>query len=145
MAKPVVLVAAPPFAVPTLRRALENDVDLIPVYRLAEAISKLEHPSQIALILAAMYFDESRMFELVEYVKEKYPTLPCVCCRIVDTKISRESVEGAVIAAANAGAEAFVDLPKLTGKLGDDGAKAQLRSSVLKHLRSDAHPSPQPR
>ena len=67
--KPQVMAACPPFAYPTLERALGKDFELVPVNNLADAQALLERNRDWAMVICGVYFDESRMYELLDYAR----------------------------------------------------------------------------
>jgi hypothetical protein len=127
-----VLAAMRQEGVVAVERALGRYVDIVPAHSYAEAVARLEAGGNISLILCGMYFDETRMFDLLRYAKQKCPATPVVSCRIGQSEVPQVTLEAVAIAAKSMGAVEFVDLPLLRG---DPAADQEFRSQVLRHLR----------
>ena len=41
------------------------------------------------MVICGVYFDESRMYELLDYVRTRFPALPFLCARILNTETVR--------------------------------------------------------
>jgi hypothetical protein len=130
----MVLAACPPSALPALERALGAYVSLVHVTSLDAAHVALRTNPRIGLIICGIYFDESRMYELLGLARDEWPRLPFVCVRVLDTEIPRISREALRIAAEQLGAAQYVDLPDLISGLGVEGADSELRHAVLSRL-----------
>jgi hypothetical protein len=114
-----------------VERALGRYADVVPAYTFEHAVARLE-ARDINLVLCGMYFAETRMFDLLRLVKEKYPALPVVCCRIGQSEVPEVTLEAVGIAARSMGAEEFVNQPLLRP---DPAADQEFRRLVLRHLR----------
>jgi hypothetical protein len=114
-----------------VERALGRYADVVPAYTFERAVARLE-ARDINLVLCGMYFAETRMFDLLRLVKEKYPALPVVCCRIGQSEVPEVTLEAVGIAARSMGAEEFVNQPLLRP---DPAADQEFRLRVLRHLR----------
>jgi DNA-binding NtrC family response regulator len=114
-----------------VERALGRYVEVVPAYTFEDAVARLERRN-INLVLCGMYFAETRMFDLLRLVKEKYPTLPVVCCRIGQSEVPEVTLEAVGIAARSMGAEDFVNQPLLRP---DPAADQEFRLRVLRYLR----------
>jgi hypothetical protein len=130
----MVLAACPPSALPALERALGGYAALVHVTSLKAAELTLRTNPRIGLIICGIYFDESRMYELLGLVRGEWPLIPFVCVRVLDTEIPRISREALRIAAEQLGAAEYVDLPELIAGLGVEGADSELRRAVLSRL-----------
>ena len=133
--KPRLLTALRPEGVVAVERALGQFVDIVPVYAYDEAVRRLESSADIDLVLCGIYFAQTRMFDLLRFVRDKQPGLPFVACRIGDTELPNVTLEAVGIASRSMGAAAFVNMPLLRR---DDGADQEFRSQVLRHLRPRA-------
>ncbi len=71
-----VLVASPPFAYPTVEKALGSYVNLFPVSSLDAAKYALNTMPSIAMVVCGVYFDELRMSDLLRYCGQTRPLLP---------------------------------------------------------------------
>ncbi len=131
---PQILAACPPFALPRLQAALGVDARLVPATSMEEAQKTLQANPEIALILCGVHFDESRMYDLLDYARRRFPQTPFVCVRVLDAEIPRISRRALDIAAQSMGAAAYVDLPQLQAEAGSEAAERRLREVVLGQL-----------
>jgi hypothetical protein len=129
-----VLAACPRMAIPTLERVLAGRASLLPVHTLEDAMSLLGCDEQMELVVGGMHFDESRMFDLLRYVRHAFPLMPFVSCRILRTKLAPASIDAVAMSSAGLGAVAHFDLPTASRTLGTQGAEAAFRSLLLSHL-----------
>ncbi len=79
-----------------------------------------------------MFFNETRAFDLLRFVRQEFAGLPFVACRIGDRAISPVMVEAMGTAAKSMGAVAFIDMPLLHA---DNATDTDFRSQVLRHIR----------
>jgi hypothetical protein len=121
-------------AIPTLERVLAGRASLLPVYTLDDAMALLRCDDRIDLVVGGMHFDESRMFDLLRYVREAFPLMPFVSCRLLRTVLAPASIEAVAMSAASLGAVAHFDLPAESRTLGTQGGEAGFRSLLLCHL-----------
>ena len=135
MVKPQALTPCPPFAYPTLERALGADLELIPVTTLADAVGMLERNRDLSVVICGVHFDESRMYDLLRWVRSRLPKLPFVCVRILDAELPRISLEAIELAAHTLGAAAFIDFPDLVAQRGEKEAEQELRRAVLAQVK----------
>ena len=126
-----ILAAMRPEGTVAVERALGRYVEVVSAYTLEDAVRRLQS-GDINMILCGMYFEETRMFDLVRLAKEKFPGTPIVCCRIGQSEVPQVTLEAVAIAAKSMGAEDFVDMPLLRP---DPAADQEFRSLVLRHLR----------
>jgi len=136
--KPRVLLAARPLAREPFRQALGSEVDWIEAETLEEVVAELSAGELPSLICCTVYFDESRMFELVEWVRQRFAHIPIVCARALPKDLAKISLQALRIASDAMGAAAFIDLPTLSEQYGDAGARAQLRDVLLGQLARGA-------
>jgi hypothetical protein len=102
------LVAVVPPALADLQRMLSEYADLMPVYRLEDAVRLVESDAQFDAILCGVHFDESRMFDLLTCVRDRRPSTPFVCLRILDFALPKISIDAIRIATSSLGATAFI-------------------------------------
>jgi hypothetical protein len=131
-----VLAACPPMAIPTLERVLEGHACLLPVHTLEDAMALLGSDKPIELVVGDMHFDESRMFDLLRYVRDGFPLMPFVSCRMLRTVLASACVDAVAMSTASLGAVAHFDLPTQTRGRGTPGAKAAFRRLLLGHLHA---------
>jgi DNA-binding NtrC family response regulator len=130
-AKPTVLLAMRPQAVVPVQRAIGQYAELVAASRYEDALAKLSS-RDFDLVVCGIYFEETRMFDLVRAVKRDYPSVPIICCRLGDSAIPPITLEATGIAAKSMGAAGFYDLPILRG---DPALDREFRSVVLAHAR----------
>lgn len=128
--KPQVLAAFTHQVIPYLERALGSYVDVVSVHTVEEALKRLEDDRLIALVLCGVFFNGSRMFELMREVRRINPQLPFVACRILPLELPRVSIEALTIALESLAAR-YVDVPRLEEMYGPDQAQSEFRSAVL--------------
>jgi CheY-like chemotaxis protein len=102
-----------------------------------DAVSAL-HSETFDLVMIGLYFDESRMFELLHYIKSDpvLERLPVLCFRGIVAADTRGRIRlDAIDAACKAkGAHDFFDLPGLP----DAQAEARLCALIDKFLKENA-------
>jgi hypothetical protein len=114
--KPCILLASSPEAKIPLSNALADTYTLLPCHTQTQAISILnERSSDIALILCTLRFDDSRMYDFLQYVKsnEQARAKPFVCLTVTrsalgvqDKQFINEALEKLV---KGFGGTAFID------------------------------------
>ena len=132
MVKPTALAACPPFAYPTLERALGADLELIPVITMADAVRVLERTRDLSVVICGVYFDESRMHDLLRCVRSRFPKLPFVCVRILTAELPRVARDSIELAARTLGAAAFIDFPDLVAQRGEKEANKSSGAQCLR-------------
>ena len=128
--KPRVLLAVRKVAREPFFEALADEVSFLEAETLEEAVSTLENDPDIDAVCCTIYFDESRMFDLVRWVRSNRDEIRVVCARALPKDLPTVSLQAVDIATASLGA-AFVDFPELVRKLGAQAASQALRSAVL--------------
>jgi len=130
-----ILVAATPSAFKTMRSALENRFSLTHCFNLDAARAALDD-APVDLILCCTHFDESRMFDLLRYVKMQ-PALhriPFMCAKIVEDEVSATYLQGVEIAARALGADSFIDFSHWKRIQGEQLAFDELTRTIHKLL-----------
>jgi hypothetical protein len=135
VAKPCVLLAARPIACTPVREALGDDADTIDAHTMDDALGHLQSGAKISLVVCTVYFDDSRMFDLLRWARAQRAHIPFVCARIFPKDITRISIEGVSIAATSLGAASFIDVPALEAEHGQAAAARRLRDTLLGQLR----------
>jgi DNA-binding NarL/FixJ family response regulator len=133
--KPRILAACPPFAWPTIERVLGAHGDIVFVNSLDAARAALRTNREIAMVVCGVHFDESRMYELLEYAHREHPDVPFLCVRILDAEMPRISREALAVAAKALGALGMLDFATLVAEQGRSVAEQTLENEVLTHLR----------
>ena len=131
--KPHVLAAFTRHVFPYLEKTVGHYVDVISVRTVEDALQRLHEDQSIALVLCGVYFNGSRMFELMRHVKQINPQLPFIACRILPLELPRVSIEALTIALDSLGAR-YVDVPQLEEKYGHEQAEAEFRAVVLSRI-----------
>jgi hypothetical protein len=128
-----ILLAVAPAATATLTSILEADFALTVSTTLADARERLR-PTRIDLVLCGLYFDESRMFDLLRYAKADPVTacIPFFCINPTATTLPSTLLQSVEISSKALGAQEFIDLPTWQSRLGMDPAHTKLRT----HLRT---------
>jgi PleD family two-component response regulator len=85
--------------------------DLVFVRTLGEAIRALR-AERFTLVIIGMHFDESRMFELLQYVKAlpDYNEVPVICVQCMEVALADAVLKNMDDAVKALGGTAFVDL-----------------------------------
>jgi len=119
-----VLVAASLSGYEFIQSLLEG-YPLIPAFTIDDALEALRHRSDIALVFCAVMFDDSRMFDFLRAATARHSSIPIVCVRAIDSSLPASSLNLEVVT-QNAGAVAFVDVPRLVKENGKAGARLEL-------------------
>src|SRR5258707_767474 len=125
--RPLVLLAARPIAREPFHAALGNDAEIVEVETLEQAVAHLEKEDEPQLVCCTVYFDESRMFDLLRWIRAERAHIPVVCARAMPKDITKVSMEAVKIAVDALGARSFIDVPVLAEKYGKEAAKNALR------------------
>lgn len=126
------LAALRPQGVVAVQRAVGAYVDPIGAYTYGEALTALRSRQDIDLVICGVFFDETRMFDLLRAVRQEFPDIPFVCCRVGERELPPVSLEAVGIAAKSMGAAGIISLPLLQP---NDIADQEFRSFVLRHVR----------
>jgi len=132
--KPRVLLAARPVARQPFHAALGGDAEIVEAETLDEAVQALSKPDEPKLVCCTVYFDESRMFDLLRWAKAKFADIPFICARAMPKDITKVSIEAVSIASRALGASTFLDLPELQSQYGASEAMSRFRQSLLGYL-----------
>lgn len=137
MAKRKVLVACPPFALATLDRALAPHADVVFVNRLPTARAQLAAHPDIAMVVCGVHFDESRMFDLLEYAHRERPEIPFVCVRVLEQEVKRMQPGSIRTAVEALGAVGYVDVVSMVRDQGREVAETRPAELLRQHLRHE--------
>ena len=121
------LVAAQPAAFARLQPLLDPLADTIHVQTAKDAFKTLDR-ERIDLIICTLAFEESRMIEFLQAVKQmaSADSIPFICCRALPSVLQDSLVQSMRGACLQAGADALVDIAKLD----HDKAQSVLKSAV---------------
>jgi hypothetical protein len=134
MAKPKVLAAFPPPSLEVVSQVIGEDVELVFTNALSSARALLAATPDFAMVLCGVYFDESRMYDLLEHVQRDFRHLPFVVVRIVEREGRPVSMAALGAAAQAAGAAGVFDFVAISQSLGKAAAERALREAILRHL-----------
>jgi hypothetical protein len=132
--KPRILLAARKIARQPFITALEDDASIVGVETLDDAVTTLKRDPDIDVVCCTIYFDESRMFDLLRWVRVNCEGTPVVCARALPKDLPNISLEAVSIATRSLGA-AFIDFPALVRQSGTEAACLALRSTVLGQVK----------
>lgn len=132
--KPRVLAACPLSALRTVERVLGRHTELVFVSTLAGARDVLYANRDISMVVCSIQFDESRMYELLDYARSGFPQIPFVCVRMLDGDLSRIAADTIALAVETLGAAAYIDFAACVATDGRAMAEHVLTSIVLAHL-----------
>ena len=136
--RPIVLLAARAVAREPFRAALGNDAEIVEAETLEQAVAHLTKENEPRLVCCTVYFDESRMFDLLRWIRAERAHIPVVCARAMPKDITKISMEAVKIAVNALGARSFIDVPVLAEKYGKEAAKMALRVLLLNNLSGTA-------
>jgi CheY-like chemotaxis protein len=118
-----------------VQRAVGQYVDPLPAHTYDDALALLRSRRDIDLVVCGVFFDETRMFDLLRAVRREFPDIPFVCCRIGERELAPVTLEAIGIAAKSMGAAGIISLPLLHPS---DTSDREFRSFVLRYLRRRA-------
>ena len=128
-----ILVAASVSGYVLLQSLLEG-YSLVAAYTIEDALEALRHRSDIALVICAVQFDDSRMFEFLRLATTQYSQTPIICVRALDSALPRSCLDSLEVVTKNAGAVAFLDLLAMLKQYGNVRAKAELANFLRNQL-----------
>lgn len=95
-----------------------------------------ESHREIDIVAVGVYFNESRMFDLLRACRDKYPDLPVIIVRRPSTVLSEVAMRAVHIASEALGAAAFLDLEKTIAQHGEAMLSVEACEFALRHLRA---------
>jgi hypothetical protein len=104
-----------------VRRALGDQFELVVAFSMLQARVALQGDG-IDAILCSVHFDESRMFDLLDFARRAVPGTPFICCRILYSPLADCVLEGIVHAAEIKGALGFIDYNEMQRRDGTSRA-----------------------
>jgi DNA-binding NarL/FixJ family response regulator len=131
--KPLVLLAARPVAREPFRTALGDYAEVVEAETLEEAVALVERQVP-GLVCCTVYFDDSRMFDLIRWIRSRNARVPIVCARAVAKDMTKLSMEAVKIAAVAVGATSFIDLVAMMEERGGEAALEALRTLLMNCL-----------
>ena len=134
-----VLVAAHPQAWRVLQTMLADVVDLVPAHTTADAFKILEG-EPIDLIVSTIAFDESRMLEFLQAVKQTSSTggIPFLCSRVLPSVVRDSLVIAMRDACIQCGAVDLVDVARLPPDTAQDVMRKAVRACLTAKAGSEA-------
>jgi hypothetical protein len=132
--KPRVLLAARPDACAPFRAALYGYAEVVEADTMRAATTRLMGKGPFHLVCSTLFFDESRMFDLLPWVRAELPLVPFICARALPKDMPRISLEAVRIAADSLGAATFIDIPLLEEEAGSGSVSERLRKLLFSKL-----------
>ncbi|MDQ9170436.1 hypothetical protein Q8A64_08430 [Oxalobacteraceae bacterium R-40] len=125
-----ILVAAAPGSVEPIVEAMDDRFELDFFSAMAQAVSYSY--ANIDVIICDMYFDESRMYNLLRFAKMDFVArnTPFICINTTEGSLSKTMGQGITIACKALGAVGFVDLCGWKRELGKDQAHLKLQMLI---------------
>jgi CheY-like chemotaxis protein len=140
--KPRALVADSEQSFAVISRILGDELDLVPVHTVTEAVDLLQGSAMVKgrgfdVIVCGQHFEGSQMLRFLEVVKAYKPTsrTPFICCRALPTRISEGGLAAMREACEALGALAYIDLPDRERKQGVEAASVAFRDAVRAAVR----------
>lgn len=135
------LIADVPEAIPILAKALEQSFQILPRTSWTGACSAVHEG--IDLVLCGIGFEESKMFDLLDYLRshEENRTTPFFCIKSIQQKLPSTINNGLGIALHAKGTAGYIDFQGWQSLLGEHQASTNLRiriSEVLSHCGPSA-------
>jgi CheY-like chemotaxis protein len=134
--RPRILVAGSTDAIALMTEVLRDDADVVSAGSVEEALSRFGE-GLYDTIACNVRFDESRMFEFLQRLRERPEgaNARVVCFRATGAELS-SGMRGAIRHGLEAlGVRVFVDVPQLTADFGSEAALEILRQIVVGKLR----------
>ena len=130
-ARPRVLVAGTSHTIEAVAEAVGDAGEILPARSVEEALLRLhEH---VEIVVCDVRFDDSRMFDFLQKLKERPPDPECrvVCVRTSGARLSPNLRKAIAQALEALGVEVFVDLQEVALDRGKEAARETLRRIVL--------------
>jgi hypothetical protein len=132
-ALPRVLVAGTQEAIDFVQAAAGAEVSVVPAQSVEAAVQRLD--ASIALIVANIRFDDSRIFDFLAALHEgAYRSVPVVCFRMQHGSLPPAMEKAVELALAELGIAALVDLSAISEDKGVDTAMEVLRERLHREL-----------
>lgn len=124
------MAAVTPPSLRILRPMIAGRCQVIPAYTMQVAMELVR--DRIQLVVCSLHFDESRMFDLLSYMRIAVPRLPVVCCCMMPTQLSEAAMHDLTVAARELGAVDFVDMREVAKA--DYGTRDALAERIISRL-----------
>lgn len=105
------MAAVTPPGLKILRPMIAGRCQVVPAFTMQVAMELVR--DRIHLAVCSLHFDESRMFDLLSYMRIAVPKLPVVCCAMLPTQLSEAAMHDLTVAAREMGAADFLDMREL--------------------------------
>src|SRR5688572_22955678 len=127
-----ILIAAQPVAYEILAGMLGELFELHHAHSIRDALAVLEKHPRIGLIICTVAFDESRLFDFLQLIKDRENTrdIPFIGCRVLSSVLTADSIDRLVAVVKFFGAADFLDVARMERQL----ASTALRELVMKHI-----------
>lgn len=137
-----VLIADVPEAIPMLTKALDQGFNLLPRTSWIGACSAVHQ--EIDLVLCGIGFEESKMFDLLDYLRGQQETrsTPFFCIQSVRQKLPSTINNGIEIALHAKGMAGYIDFEGWCSRFGEHQASIKLNKRLLEAmgLRDTSYP-----
>lgn len=132
-----ILLAAAAFSREPIARALGPDYETSCAHTLWQGKTLLQRP--VDLILCDLYFDDSRMFDLLRHARAEETTrrVPFLAIKATEGELSPAVLQGIEIACGALGAEKFIELSDWERRQGTEQAHERFRA-VVRHILAAA-------
>jgi CheY-like chemotaxis protein len=134
------LIADVPEALPVLTKALESHFHVLS--RTSWTGACLAVHEQIDLVLCGIGFEESKMFDLLDYLRSQEETrdTPFLCVKSVRQKLPSTINDGIGIALQAKGTAGYIDFEGWQSRFGEQQAAISLREKSRKPCRFSSRP-----
>ena len=129
---PKVVVACTPESRPVLAEVLSGIAH--PVMALSESDALRSIDPDVRMLLCTLRFDDSRMLDFLAVARERFADVPCVCCRVGESKLPQGSLHAAFEAARKLGAADVIDFVALESACGRSAAIDEFRAHLAARL-----------
>ena len=130
-ARPRILVAGASHTIEAVTEAVGDAGEIVPARSVSDALLRLQ--GQVDIVVCDVRFDDSRMFDFLQKLKERPPDPACrvVCVRTAGARLSPNLRKAIAQALEALGVEVFVDLQEVALDRGKEAARETLRRIVL--------------
>jgi len=129
---PKVVVACTPESRPVLAEVLSGIAHAVMALSESDALRSIG--PDVRMLVCTLRFDDSRMLDFLAMARERFADLPCVCCRVGESKLPEGSLHAAFECALKLGAADVIDFAALESELGRNAAMDEFRAHLTARL-----------